>query len=273
MLGKLIKYDFRSCWKRFWPIWLAILGATLLSLPMMHAAVSLEGGLLRFLAGLPFFALFVLFNMAIIISLVYVCRQFSTGLLGDPGYLMFTLPAKTWQLIASKAITALILEVLSILVAAASGFIFAFLLTGEEVMSFFKEMFRVLHVYKVPGMLWVILAETVLLGLVLFLTFDLRIYASVSLGHLARKNRAFFSVLAYILIGVVLNAVRTFIMHIASNSDWSIHISSSDSWEEFFGLFNYIALVLGIVLLVKLLVGAAYFFISHYILKRHLNLE
>ena len=54
MLGKLIKYDFRSCWKRFWPIWLAILGTTLLSLPMMRAAVSLEGGLLRFLARLPF---------------------------------------------------------------------------------------------------------------------------------------------------------------------------------------------------------------------------
>lgn len=273
MLGKLIKYDFRSCWKRFWPIWLAILGTTLLSLPMMRAASSLKGGLLRFLAGLPFLALFVLFNMVIIISLVYVCRQFSTGLLGDPGYLMFTLPVKPWQLIASKAITALILELLCILVAVISGCVFLFLLTGEEVMSFFREMHRVLHAYKVPGMLWVIIAETMLLGLAFFLTFDLRIYASVSLGHLAKKNRTFFSVLAFILIGVALNAVRSFIMHIASNSDWSIHISSSDSWEEFFGMFNYIALVLGIVLLVKLLVGALYFLISHFILKRHLNLE
>ena len=50
-----------------------------------------------------------------VIALIFIIQRFYLGLLGDEGYLMFTLPVRPWQLIASKAICALVASTVSIL--------------------------------------------------------------------------------------------------------------------------------------------------------------
>ena len=70
-----------------------------------------------FLASLPVFIpamLYVALCIAVVVlAIVFIIQRFYNGLLKDEGYLMFTLPVKTWQLIKAKGLTALIVTVIS----------------------------------------------------------------------------------------------------------------------------------------------------------------
>ena len=48
-----------------------------------------------------------LFFGIMVVSLVVVIQRFYKSLLGDEGYLMFTLPVETWKLVMSKLLVAI----------------------------------------------------------------------------------------------------------------------------------------------------------------------
>ena len=127
MLGKLMKYDLRSCLRKFGPLWIAAVALSVLIGLSFRYVVDVEGGrsgLITFLLGvLPSMVLFGLFVAMAVLALIFVCERFYKGLLGDEGYLMLTLPASAGAHIASKGLTALILELASALVALLSGFL------------------------------------------------------------------------------------------------------------------------------------------------------
>ena len=108
MLCKILKYDFRAMWKQFSIIWLAALVIALINrftLPFQQADSTVgEGSPLLAMITISVFvgvmcAMFV-------VALIFVLTRFYQGLLGNEGYLMHTLPVKTWQLVLSKLICA-----------------------------------------------------------------------------------------------------------------------------------------------------------------------
>ena len=111
------------------------------------ARIAPQTALGRFLLLiLPAIALVLLMGAMFTVSVVYMVRGFSRGLLGQDGYLMFTLPVSTSSLIASKALSALIVEALTVV---ASGVCVAVLVTMNatwaELRGALAEMFRVLR--------------------------------------------------------------------------------------------------------------------------------
>lgn len=105
MLGKLIKYEFRATARLFLPIYAAI--AILAGLMCLLRALpdSVRGvNLLTFIVGLMYVA--VAFGLAVTTVVVLVSR-FYKNLLGQEGYLMFTLPVTAGQNILAKLIPAL----------------------------------------------------------------------------------------------------------------------------------------------------------------------
>lgn len=80
------------------------------------------GGLSQLTAMLVYFGLCV--AIAVVTFLVVV-QRFYKGLLGQEGYLMFTLPVPTWQLTLSKLVGATIMTILSGIVGILSVFILA----------------------------------------------------------------------------------------------------------------------------------------------------
>ena len=118
MLAKLMKYDLRSCLRKFGPLWLAVIAlSALIGLSFRYVidAPGGQSGLVIFLLGvLPSMVLFGLFVAMAVMALIFVIQRFYRGLLGDEGYLMFTLPASAGAHIASKGLTALILEILGV---------------------------------------------------------------------------------------------------------------------------------------------------------------
>ncbi|MDO4938417.1 MAG: hypothetical protein Q4E54_00440 [Lachnospiraceae bacterium] len=86
MLGKLIKYDFRSCWKKFWPIWTAVILISLLNGWSLYYCRKYNN--YTFLPNtLPKLLLSGVAIAAAVIAIIYIYSEFCHGLLGEQGYL------------------------------------------------------------------------------------------------------------------------------------------------------------------------------------------
>ena len=269
MLGKLLKYDFRSMWKQFAFIWPAALALALvnrftITLPEDSSAL---GGMIAGIAGLVYMAILIAMS---VIAVIFVIQRFYKGLLGDEGYLMNTLPVKTWQLIVSKLLCASVATIVSVFVAVLSilliapidgmGYIDIFRKTAQV----FAELIARYHA-NVP----LLIVEFVVLCLVGLFASYLQLYLAMAIGHLFGRNRIAMSIIAYVGINAVLSVVTTVLgitffsqfdellgRLMAGMSDWQI-------WHT---------MMAGLILFTAVQ-AVVFFIVTERILHRHLNLE
>lgn len=262
MLGKLLKYDFRSMLKSFLPLWPAFLVVAVINHFTFGASMeAYSSNALGTITMLVYFALMMAIN---IIGIVLIIQRFYNGLLKDEGYLMFTLPVKPWQLIASKGISAGVIIFVNAVLSVLSVMI---LIPNVDI---FSELGRLLSMAGLRGFnvgLIVFLGFILLLAAILQSIFQ--VYAAMALGHLAPKHRVGFSVGAYIGIYVVLSTLSSIITAIVEkiNPRWI------SDWVQ--GLSDNGATVAGLILLIVicLVMLAAFYAITQYILSKRLNLE
>ena len=277
MLGKLMKYDLRSCLRRFAPLWIAALALSVLIGLSFRFIVDIKTGtLLTFLLGiLPSMALFGLFVAMAVMALIFVIQRFYRGLLGDEGYLMFTLPASAGAHIASKGLTALILEVVSALVALLSGFLLVAVFRPAGFAEGWTEFWRMLAQLDLPaGFPWLIV-EGIFLSLVIAATETLKIYTAISIGHLAKRRRPLWGLLAYFGIDLALDiffgvSVSSGLVDRILNSGL---VTALFSGKGAISAAGAAACAMGAAIFWELLLGAGFFFLTRFILRKHLNLE
>lgn len=268
MLGKLLKYDFRSMGKQFAFIWPAALVLALLN-RFALGNIGNSGIVRELFSGVAMLVYVSILIALFVIALIFIIQRFYLGLLGDEGYLMFTLPVRPWQLIASKAICALVASTVSIIVALCSILL---LVPGamSELLGIFPEFFAALGREGGQGAL--LLTELLLAALVGGLAGFLQMYLAMAIGHLFGKNRIALSVVAYIAIQAVLNTLIT--VPLAVVGEWAgehINYFLADTFEN-----NAWAVVHGglwLLILGTAVIGAVFFFGTEYILRKKLNLE
>ena len=275
MLGKLIKYDLRSCFRKFWVLWVALAALGVINGFSIRYVLQNGNfsGFMTFLLGiLPIILMFVLVTAIAIMALVYICERFYKGLLGDEGYLMFTLPASTAEHIASKAIVALILEIISGLVAALTAFLVALVYDPSTLFEFLGQIPKWLAEIDFPrGTGWLV-AETVILILVGTVVSNLQIYQAIALGHLAKKHRGGMALLAYVGINIALSILGVSLGSTGIERFFE-RFSFYFDGSGFHGAVNAGAGGLGVMLLWQLILGAVFFFGTKLILDKKLNLE
>ena len=110
MLGKLMKYDLRSGIRTFALIWIGL--AALAAINGLTLRIAFDGDIQSELANfiitvLPMVLLVALYVAMGIFMLVFIINRFYKGLLGDEGYLMFTLPVSVSEHIGSKLLTSI----------------------------------------------------------------------------------------------------------------------------------------------------------------------
>ena len=103
----------------------------------------------------------------------------------------------------------------------------------------------------------------------------LKIYAAISLGHLAKKHRVLWAILAYIGIDVALNTlidvgVSSGLLSRLFGGSWGFFGEAGEITASGLGM---LAGSMGSVLLWEILLGTGFFFLSRFILRKHLNLE
>lgn len=269
MLAKLLKYDFKAMFKIFLPLWGVLLVVSGVNRLISGSPLAEGGGMGIFTSLLG--VMYVLLIMAVmVVTTVIIIARFYQGLLKDEGYLMFTIPVKPWQLLASKLLSAMVISIISGIVALAS----------VAIIAYFPEMGQVLAELWKMGMkdvpnflpLVILLVVSLFVGIICSVS---QVYASMALGHLAGSHRVGFAVLAFIVLSVIWSTVGSVIgmFGYPDLTSTMISINEIEVSVDTAGISNVlmIATVWGLILdVVRCVVHLG---ITNYILSRRLNLE
>ncbi len=253
MLGKLLKYDLKSMFRVFGPLWLALLAVSFVNRFTMYRH---DGSDLPTVIFVIAYACLVCGVM--VMTLVLIVQRFYNGLLKSEGYLMFTLPVRPWQLIASKALAAAIILILSTLAALLSACIVAKVPFNLPSWDELKEVFP-----QITGewILSIVLLLLVIVGAAL--TAVGHIYAALSLGHLANSHRVAWAFGAYIGINILISTAGNLLGELADRFDWHFQLRGASA----------VNLLMLLILIGELLTFAVFFVTSERILSKRLNLE
>lgn len=221
MTGKLIKYEFRSIIKQIGIVWVALpVTALLFSFSdwiisgneLMPERSGIFGDILLMVTSFLYGGIFM--AMAAVTCFIVIMR-FYKGLLRDEGYLMHTLPVKTWQLITAKGIVAACVVLGSIIVAIFSIFMLNVIGGFADIGEMLAQLGQLYGQYPL-AILYTL--EILVLVIVSVIKSIYQVYAAMSIGQLSAKHKIAFSVLAYIAIGAVIMIVFTlFVTLLGSN--------------------------------------------------------
>ena len=289
-MRKLLKYEMRAMNRRLFPVYLGMLAVALLNgffgmgalvadSDALHNLVESLPSPLSFLLGMMQVIIITLFFGILIgmmvIWLLTTINRFSKGLLGEEGYLMFTLPVTTGRLIGAKLLASSIHLVLATVVAALSmcfmagttGITAFFrLLTDANFGAFFGELTRTCPTWPLFALEFLAVCVLGVFGTVL------HFYLSMALGHLSNSHRTLMSVLAYIGISVVMSMLTSMGF---SGLMLLEDIGFVENMVRFVFAHGQLAGHLMMLALIALSVAecAVFWFGTRYILKRRLNLE
>lgn len=119
MFGKLMKYELRHLIRIFAPMWAIVTMLCVLSRliikPELDGFMYAEGMAAIVPVVVLMLTIFGMLTMTIVAAVVLI-QRFYKGMYGDEGYLMFTLPVTTGQLVNAKALSALLLMLATSLV-------------------------------------------------------------------------------------------------------------------------------------------------------------
>lgn len=243
MFGKLMKYELKSLLKGLLPLYGAILAVALIN------AVMASFGIGNSIDGLPqVTAIMLYFGLCVAVAVVtflVIIQRFYKGLLGQEGYLMFTLPVPTWQLTLSKLLGAVITTILSGIVGMLS-----ILILGSLNIN-----------WTLDATLFII--ELIVLMLVGVAAMILEIYVAMALGHLANKHRIAMSFVWF----VVLQTVLSFLTGLAAMA-----LGYSPFFPAFYANLSAHGMM-WMMILPCLIEAAVFYFGTTWILKNKLNLE
>lgn len=268
-MGRLMKYELRSCWKLFVLMWLGTLVLAVLNRFTLPAMEAIDNDFVRFSCTMMII-LFVLAAIAVIfVSYIYVVLRFYQSMLRGEAYLTFTVPVGIDSILWSKALCGMLLVLGSTAVYIGSLVI---LLSGVIPGDMMKELSWGLSMAaKELGTANIIFMALALIVLALLgvVTAILQVYLAMALGQLSNKYKLVVSVLAYIGINTVLSTVSGVVTMPAM-------FMSMESMEYAFNAQDLAAgiwLFLAVLFLQSVLLLVVFYLPTRYIFKNKLNLE
>lgn len=270
MLSKLLKYEIKATARLFLPLYLTVVIFAVINLFFLTApnAGGHSFSFYNLAMGISMFVFVTLMVGLVVMTLFVLIQRFYKNLLGDEGYLMFTLPVKSWSHILCKLITAMLWTMASGLVAFGA----ILLVSSDEINigEFFSRIFAVISgtIQEFGVYFYLFTLEGIILGLLIIASTILAVFAAIALGQLFNKHKLLASFGMYIALQIASQIV----LFLISVTVFNLGIFRAES--AFF--MPSAMLVNGIMLAAILYFGvftAAYFYLTNYILKRKLNLE
>lgn len=268
---KLLKYEWKACARVFLPLYGAVILMSVINAVMMtDRAQDFMNGIPTAILAMLFVALLV---AVFVVTAVILIQRFYKNLLGDEGYLMFTLPVTIAQHIWSKVIVALGICCLSCIVSLLSmsvmimgtdtNFVFGISLALHQLGSAIAADPNAVG-YMIEGILLFLLS---LASGILFL------YLCMALGHLAKKHRVLMAVVWYFVLTTAAQFLLTFVLFgVVDGPMQTIMTALTNALN---GVPQQVLLhgaLLGFCVATAI-PGAICYFGTHYILKNRLNLE
>lgn len=273
MLSKLIKHELRATWK------VPVLLVGVLMVVSLVTGISLAM-LIRGMEagwewiGLPFsaMAMALLYYAALVAAnfgvTIYQAVHFYKSTFTDEGYLTHTLPATSHQLLISKALVICLWNLVSV----ASVLLSLFLLGGSlmacfpeglaGIMDTFREALRMGMARHLGGLLGSV-SVMMLASLVYNATL---LIGSITIGQMLRKHRVLGALGAYFGITSVVGTISMIFSMVVMFASMRVLNDAMDIFAVYTPMYLIMALV-------EVLVGVGLYFLSEYLIRRHLELE
>lgn len=308
MKRKLLKYELMATSRLYLPLYLvmvvfALLGRlSLWRLPwQLHTskdALGLgsisfglsvgEAGLKGQILGTVVTVIMTLYGLvvlgALVVHFIITLQRFWKNLMGDEGYLMFTLPVSTGDILWAKAICAFLWGIATTLMVAAAILLLiwhplAIEAVREELAKVTPDTWTLIGQMArniLPPVLRVMLvAELLVNGFGdLFL-----LYASMAMGHTVKRYKVLASLGAYAAIVTVIGMAASLLMgaflpaFAASVPDLELFSSTPELLLFSRHMGDFLTGTWAIVLVLDLATAAGCFFLARYLLRTQLNLE
>lgn len=260
MLGKLIKHEFKATTKIFLLFYAAlavftILGRIMLNLDVFDDQFAILGGILTF-----FYVMFMI--VMLIGTFIFLIIRYFRNMYSDEGYLMFTLPVKPSQLLASKLIVAVFWQLLNGLITILAVLV---LVVNDEIFQSIRMGIPVAvnEFEAAMGMDGRLFIFYMVIGVILSVIYQiLIIYTSINIGQTFGKHRIIGAVVSWMAITTVLQIASQIFVTL-----FGIYAMDEARILEFYKI------LLPVGLLVSVLLCAAFYFISSFIVSRRVNLE
>jgi len=178
MLGRLIKHEFKASAHSVLNIYLA--AAITIVIMLLSYAVNV-----RWISALSTVALLIISVLAVVITIIAVIAGFYKTLYGSQGYLSFTLPVKSGQLLGAKALVSFVWILLSYIICIGI-FIGVYLYVSEKVGENTVENIKVLlQVFggvstKAIGQMIIFFAVSIIMQIAVLIA---EIYFSITLAN------------------------------------------------------------------------------------------
>lgn len=268
MLVKLMKHEFRATARIFLPLCGALLILSAVTRLLFGTDYDFDSD--NFVLMMSVMISIFLYGMMIcaiyVMSFFVMVQRFYKNLLGDEGYIMFTLPVRPWQHILSKLLVSIIWMGGVVIVTIASALILSM---SRDLFEAIPEILTGIVQFNEFAKFgdYMILLEMFLMILFSTAMGILLIYASISLGQLWNKHKIFGGFIAFIVLSVVSEIIGTILTMGGSNIAKAMGIFQNMRFDEAIHLpFIYVSFLC-------LLFGGAYYAITHYLLTKKLNLE
>ena len=243
MFWNLVRYEFKNVNKWYLALYGAVLALSTLIGVQVSSLKSIDTPdqqmiMLVFLA-LVFGGLIITLSIS---TLILIIRRFKGSVYDRQGYLTLTLPVSEHQIILSKLLGAFIWSLASSLVFILSIYIIL-VLTGAN----FLDIFSLEYLFKFyMDSFWLSVISFILSTVASILC----IYLSISIGQLFNEYRTALAVLAYIVIQTILGFVGL-----------NLRIDIDYNWMISFEIVK------------DLILSAAFYLGTYYILKNKVNLQ
>ena len=270
MLSKLIRYE----WKAVARVCIPMYGGLILAAMLTH---FLLGNLERFsstLYDIITMAMstlcFGLFMAAFVLTLIIQIQRFSKNLLGDEGYIMFTLPASVHQHVWSKLIVSAVWFIATGVVVFLSVFVAAFNVSFlTDLASIFPKLFQQMTAYyAVNGTVFAL--ELLALMLAACMSFSLQFYAALAAGHSFANHKMALSVAFFFVFQFVVQMAGAIVLVLLDEGPLHQFLLTLDFQLTGVAAVHFTMVAL---LLLTVLYGAIFYIVTTITLKKRLNLE
>ena len=274
MLGKLFKHELWAMSRIMLPVTAVLLVLAGLSNVSVRYIDLVQSDFLTFVLALFLVLFFIGMVAAGVVLIVVIVSRFYNNLLKDEGYLMFTLPVSTHELVWSKLLASLVWTIVSALIMA--GLIWV---TAMHAISVASDTIHISFDLDLSGMLRylsenfditggylpLLIVEGVFGIIIASFSSCLLFYAAMSIGQSFANHKVLMSVVFFLLISFAAQIVTPYIYmgigELYSNVSFDIN--------NFKAIFQQIILV---SLAVELAYSAILYVITNIFLKKRLNL-
>ncbi len=308
MKRKLLKYELMATARLYLPLYLVMAGFSVLGrlslwrLPWqvtttedlagwtnLSITVDVEGGGLKgqFLGSLItlVMVLYVLVVLgALVVHFIITLQRFWKNLMGDEGYLMFTLPVSTGDLLWAKAASVFLWGFATVLMVILSVLILVWhpQLTaairqglaelGPDVWATAGQMARLIF----PPVAWALfLAELVVNGF----SGTFQLYAAMAMGHTVKRHKVLASLVSYGAIATVVGVAASLLMGLllpgfaAKMDQMELFMSTPELLLIAQAAGEFFTATWAFVLVIDLAAATGCFLLARHLLNTQLNLE